>query len=208
MAHLRDTDRLIDAAERVFKDAGYGQARMEDVAAGVGLQKASLYRHVESKAALLFLVLRRDLERRTGRLVAILADESSARARLEMAIREHLEADLGDLELRDLAWSTRRTLQERDLEALREMEDHYAHLFRRIVQDAVDAGVARADLDLSVMTRYLVGMLNLPHAWFRPGRLDKTDVIEMGVVMALGALGVQAAPLSREAPAHARIPAP
>ena len=194
MVHLRDSEQLIDAAERVFKTAGYDNARIEDVAAIVGLQKASIYRHTDSKASLLFLVLRRDLEARTARLIDVLADSGDALTRLEAAIRDHLKADLGDLELRALVVSARPSLRPDDLAALRQMEDRYAHLLRRIVQDAVEAGVARLDLDASVMTRYVIGMMNSPHAWFRPGRLDKQIVIEMGIAMALGALGVNLQP--------------
>lgn len=190
MAHLRDTETLIDAAEQVFKSAGYDNARVEDIAAIVGLQKASLYRHMDSKASLLFLVLRRDLEKRTARLIDVLADSGTALSRLEAAIRDHLEADLGDLELRALVVSARESVRPDDLAALREMEDRYAHLFRRIVQDAIEAGVGRRNLDISVMTRYVIGMLNTPHHWFRPGRLEKDAVIDIGVAMALGALGV------------------
>lgn len=201
--HLRESDRLIDAAERVFKEHGFSQSRVEDIAAELGLQKASLYRHIESKAELLFLVLRRDVGRRLLRLVAILADPSSARARLETAIREHLQYDLGDLALRELAGWGRGALREEDAEAIRELEDQYAHLFRRIVQDAVETGVARSDTDVPVMTRYVIGMLNVGHTWFRPGRLSKDEVIEIGVAVALGAFGIAAAPPASEAPVPA-----
>lgn len=192
MAHLRDTDRLIDAAERVFKERGFPQARIEDVAAALGLQKTSLYRHTRSKAELLFLVLRRDVGRRVQGLVTILADPAGVRVRLEAAIREHLDYDLGDLALRELVVTARPALDPEDAQALRDLEDQYAHLFRRIVQDAVETGVAREGLDVPVMTRYLIGMLNSGHTWYRPGRLSKQEVIDIGVITALGALGVEA----------------
>lgn len=205
MVQLKNRDRLIDAAEQRFKQHGYADARLEDIAADVGLQKTSLYRHIHSKAELLFWVCQRDLERRIASLVEILADSGSARERLERAIREHLQQDLADLQLRDLGQSARRSLSEEDAETMRAREDYYAHLFRRIVQDAAEAGVARGDLNVSVMTRYLIGMLNSPHFWFRSGRLDKETIIEMGIQMALGAVGVQATAVS-PAVEHVRVP--
>lgn len=190
VVQLKNRDRLIDAAEARFKEFGYADARLEDIASDVGLQKTSLYRHIHSKAELLFWVLQRDLETRIASLVEILADSGTARQRLERAIREHLQQDLFDLQLRDLTTSARRSLSDEDQETMRSREDYYAHLFRRIVQDAAEAGVARGDLDVSVMTRFLIGMLNTAHFWFREGRLDKETVIEMGIEMALGAVGV------------------
>ncbi len=191
MVQLKNRDRLIDAAEQRFKDHGYADARLEDIAADVGLQKTSLYRHIHSKGELLFWVLQRDLEGRIANLVEILADSGSARQRLERAIREHLQENLTDLPLRELTTAARRSLSDEDFETIRAREDYYAHLFRRIVQDAAEAGVARGDLNVSVMTRYLIGMLNSAHFWFRSGRLDKETIVEMGIQMALGAAGVE-----------------
>jgi AcrR family transcriptional regulator len=43
---------IVDAAGRVFSERGYHKASMEDVAAGVGITAAALYRHFPNKYAL------------------------------------------------------------------------------------------------------------------------------------------------------------
>lgn len=191
MAHPTRAEELVDAAETVFKQSGFSEARMEDIAAAVGLQKASLYRHTSSKSELIFLIVKRDLEHRTTDLISILASQDPASVRIERAVRHHLEFDLGDLELRQLISTAVAFLRPDDIEKLRALQDRYEQLFRRLIQDAVELGMARGDLDVPTMTRYLLGMLNFPHRWYHHGRrLPKESVIEVGVELALGALGI------------------
>ena len=67
MARRVPPDRLAavtDVAARVFIDRGYRQTRMADVAAELELSSGSLYNYVESKEALLHLVVEHGLGRR------------------------------------------------------------------------------------------------------------------------------------------------
>jgi AcrR family transcriptional regulator len=55
-ARKRQQDRrraVLDAAVRVFGERGYRAASMQDIAAGVGLSKPSLYHYVQSKEQVL-----------------------------------------------------------------------------------------------------------------------------------------------------------
>jgi AcrR family transcriptional regulator len=56
-------DRLLDAAAALFARQGYTVTTTREVAALLGMQKASLYHHIESKEDLLFLICRSSLER-------------------------------------------------------------------------------------------------------------------------------------------------
>jgi AcrR family transcriptional regulator len=54
-------ERILDAAEHVFADQGLGAAPVRDIAAGVGLNPASLYNHFAGKEELYEAVLERGL---------------------------------------------------------------------------------------------------------------------------------------------------
>lgn len=43
---------IVEAAGRVFSERGYHRASMEEIAAGVGITAAALYRHFPNKYAL------------------------------------------------------------------------------------------------------------------------------------------------------------
>jgi AcrR family transcriptional regulator len=52
-----------EAAARVFAERGYVQARLEDVAAAVGVTKPIIYRHFRSKKALYLALIERHIQR-------------------------------------------------------------------------------------------------------------------------------------------------
>jgi AcrR family transcriptional regulator len=63
---LRGPERkaaIENAAARVFAERGYVEARLEDVAAAVGVTKPIIYRHFRSKKALYLALIERHMER-------------------------------------------------------------------------------------------------------------------------------------------------
>src|SRR5512138_3579280 len=86
-------DDILDAAAQVFRQKGYHGASMQDVAAAVKLQKASLYHHVNSKQEILLALLDRALGMLTEHISAISAGPLPPDQKLRAMIRAYL----GDL---------------------------------------------------------------------------------------------------------------
>jgi AcrR family transcriptional regulator len=61
---VRDTKSalILDAARRVFSEAGFFQARLEDIAAAAGFSKAALYSYFSDKEEIFMSLAIRDLE--------------------------------------------------------------------------------------------------------------------------------------------------
>ncbi len=55
-------ESILDAAERLFADRGYGDTTLRDVAAAVGIRNPSIYNHFPNKSALYEAVLARAVE--------------------------------------------------------------------------------------------------------------------------------------------------
>lgn len=53
------SESILDAAERIFADRGYGGTTLRDVAAAVGIRNPSIYNHFPNKSALYAAVLAR-----------------------------------------------------------------------------------------------------------------------------------------------------
>jgi AcrR family transcriptional regulator len=82
-------EEILRAALAVFGDAGYGRARLSDVARSAGISKATLYLYFDSKATL-FRAMIRSQARVTAEpeLVASSFFPDSARKKLERFVRD------------------------------------------------------------------------------------------------------------------------
>jgi AcrR family transcriptional regulator len=70
---LATPERLLDAAEQSFARAGFGAARLEDIAAVAGIRRPSLLYHYPSKGSLYGAVVRRTFTRLGAALMAAMA---------------------------------------------------------------------------------------------------------------------------------------
>lgn len=71
---------ILEAAERVFAEAGLAGARTETIAAAAGVNKAMLFYHFKSKRRLYEAVLENQFEKFNRRALAVLDQPGSARA--------------------------------------------------------------------------------------------------------------------------------
>jgi AcrR family transcriptional regulator len=140
---------------------------MEDLARATGLTKSSIYHHVAGKEQLLRLAVARAVDA----LFAVLDEPESTSGpaidRLEHVVRRSTDVLAAQLPYVTLLLRVRgNTAAERwALSRRREFDRRLSAL----VQDAIDDGDLRADLDPKVVTRLLFGMVNSLTEWFRPG---------------------------------------
>ncbi len=81
-------ERILDAASGVFAEVGFAGARVDDIAARAGVNKAMLYYHVGDKRALYSAVLVRNFDRVSDALARAQEDGGSPRSRLVAVITE------------------------------------------------------------------------------------------------------------------------
>jgi len=161
------SDELLDVVVAEFNARGYDATSMEHLAGATGLTKSAVYHHVAGKEALLRLALTRAVDA----LFAVL-DEPASRSgpavdRLTHVVRRAAEVLVALLPYVTLLLRVRgNTESERwALERRRDFDRRLAAL----VQDAIDAGDVRADVDPRLVSRLLFGMVNSVTEWYRPG---------------------------------------
>jgi AcrR family transcriptional regulator len=81
--------RLLDAAQAVFTQKGFGAASVEDVAADAGYTRGAFYSNFGSKAELLLEVLKRDHDTIMQRLSTIFEDGEASRADMEARVLQY-----------------------------------------------------------------------------------------------------------------------
>ena len=139
-------EAILDATNRLLAIKGYEPMAMDDIAAEVGIAKGSLYKHFESKDALVAAVMVR-LLKRTREALAALPDQTPAGERLASLLRwtlnERLAGGVPHLPstsqvLRDSLLANRKYVDE-----LLQLSDDVSELIR----GAKAEGTLRADLD-------------------------------------------------------------
>src|ERR671928_1549968 len=80
---------LTRAAARLFAEKGYHGTSIGDLAEAMGVQKGSVYAHIESKQDLLYETMRDGADAFHAALDAI-PDEVSATEKIRLALRGHL----------------------------------------------------------------------------------------------------------------------
>jgi len=180
-------EELLGVVVAEFNARGYDATSMEDIARATGLTKSSVYHHVSGKEELLRLAVTRALDA----LFAVLDESASttgpAVERLENVVRRSVDVLAAELPYVTLLLRVRgNTAAERwALERRREFDRRLAAL----VQDAIDAGEVRGDLDPRLVTRLLFGTVNGVVEWYRPdGGHGPREVADAVVAMAFGGL--------------------
>ncbi|MFJ4253231.1 TetR/AcrR family transcriptional regulator [Microbacterium sp. NPDC090003] len=173
-----DRRGLLDAAVAVFNESGYDGTSVAALAARLGLSKAALYHHFSSKEEILETALDEALDGLEGVLAATDAVRPGDRlaAVLEGAVGvlvAHLPSVTLLLRVRGNSEVERCALERRRA---------FDQAVTAIVRAAQDEGAVRADVDASVATRLLFGMVNSLIEWYRPNGPEGAEALARDVL--------------------------
>lgn len=178
-----DTEMLTDIALRLFNEKGYEATTMADIAAAAGIQKASIYHHVESKEQLLSRAVNRALDALFGILDQPGAKRGLAFERLRYVVERSIEIEVEYLpDVTVLLRLRGNTDVERAALARRRAFDA---AMGKLVRRAQVEGRIRPDVDAAVLTRLLFGMVNSLTEWYRPdGKLGWREIADAVLAVA------------------------
>ena len=161
-----DQQTVLRVAIELFNRQGYDATSVGDLARELGLTKSAIYHHVPSKEHLLQRALDEALDELTAALDAVQADTAGTpESRLRSAVRSSVVVLVGHLPAVTLLLRVRgNTPAEQHALARRREIDHR---LAAMVREAADAGAIRSDLDPSLTSRLLFGMVNSMTEWLR-----------------------------------------
>jgi len=183
--------RALDAAVGLFSRKGYTATSTREVAALLGIQKASLYYHIESKEDLLYLICRSSLEQIRHDVESAIQEVKDPRERLRTLISSHIESLLRDEERHSTTFTEMHALSEDRLAQVLALRHQHENLVRSVLQEAQSAGVLRDDVDAKYLCLALLGMMNRVTVWYRSGGpLSPSQVGQLfGVIFLTGVAG-------------------
>ena len=127
--------RILDAAEKIFAEAGFDGAKVSDIARAASVAEGTVYLYYKNKQDLLAGVVGRFWTQLTLGAEEAIAPDTTTAIQLEQLGRYHLQSLLNQFEVVSLTYRAR-PQQEQDLDQVRE----YVRVFDRIMQRGVDRG--------------------------------------------------------------------
>jgi AcrR family transcriptional regulator len=165
---------LTRQAARLFAEKGYHGTSIGDLAEAMGVQKGSLYAHIDSKADLLWQVAR-DGAAAFHAALDELDDALPATEKIRLALRAHLRIVGEQLDVATVFIREWRYLEgERRDEFLAERR-RYEERIRSFFREGRERGELRTDLDDATATLLALSAANWAYTWIRP----KTDTDEL-----------------------------
>jgi AcrR family transcriptional regulator len=171
--------QIYETAARVFTEKGYEKASMGDIAEAMGMTKAGVYHHIESKEELLAGIISYGMELFERQVLDKVMTIRDPLERLRATLRGHLL-----LVLRDRPREVTVILHEsgalpaaagRKIDARKK---RYIRFLEQTIRELVMRKVARR-VDPSVAAFALLGMVNWTYQWYRPGgRLSEEELAE------------------------------
>jgi AcrR family transcriptional regulator len=165
---------LTREAARLFAEKGYHGTSIGDLAGAMGVQKGSLYAHIQSKADLLWEVARDGATAFHAALDRV-PDDLPATEKIRLGLRAHLrvvaeQLDVATVFIRE--W--RYLVGERRDEFVAERR-RYEERFRALFREGRELGELRADLDDATATLLALSAANWAYTWIKP----ETDTDEL-----------------------------
>jgi AcrR family transcriptional regulator len=166
---------IVRAAAQVFGRGGYERATLDEIASIVGIQKGSLYHHIDSKEQLLFAIHVQLYEELDRRMDAVVIDATEpAIEKIEGVVSAIIETIAKHREMVNVFLRDYRALEPNHLE---DLVQHRRHLLKRIeiIIRQIFADERRNDLDIRYTIYAVLGMCYWVNEW-----LDGHDVTSAG----------------------------
>src|SRR5947208_6261654 len=162
-------DELTRQAARLFAQKGYHGTSIGEIAEALGVQKGSLYAHIESKQDLLYETMAEGARAFHAGLDSI-PDELPATDKIRLALRSHLRVVADQLDVATVFVQEWRYLEGDRREEIVAERRRYEERFRALFREGRELGELRTDLDEATAAVPALSAVNWAYTWLQPGR--------------------------------------
>jgi AcrR family transcriptional regulator len=177
--HDQKLEFILRNAARIFAEKNYHSTTMRDISRATGVSLAGLYHYCSSKEELLFLIQDNCFGRVHERLAERLSVVSDPFTKLRIFIENHLSFFAANMaEMKVLSHEADSLAG--DLHAhVSTKKDKYTKLARAILREIQEQQEPQAQIDLTVATYALFGMMNWIYNWYDPrGKLTVSELVD------------------------------
>jgi AcrR family transcriptional regulator len=155
-------------AARLFAEKGYHGTSIGDLADALGVQKGSLYAHIEGKQELLYETMHEGARAFHSALDAI-PERLRATEKLRLALRAHLRIVGEQLEVATVFVQEWRYLEGERLAEVVAERRRYEERIRALFREGREQSELRTDLDETAAALVFLSAANWAYTWLRAG---------------------------------------
>jgi len=181
--HDQKLEFILQNAAQIFAEKNYHSTTMRDISRATGVSLAGLYHYCRSKEELLFLIQDNCFGRVLERLEERLAQVDDPSTKLRIFIDNHLSFFAANMaEMKVLSHEAESLAG--DLHAhVSTKKEKYTALARKILKEIQQKQSNAQEIDLTVSTYALFGMMNWIYNWYDPKRKLKVSQLVDNVTL-------------------------
>jgi TetR/AcrR family transcriptional regulator, cholesterol catabolism regulator len=159
---------LTREAAKLFAQKGYHGTSTRELAEAMGVQKGSLYAHIDSKQDLLWEIARDGAEAFHEALDAI-PEQLPPAEKIRLALRTHLGVVAEQLDVATVFVREWRYLDDEQRDRFVAERRRYEQRIRDLFREGRELGELRSDLDEAAAALLFLSAANWAYTWLRPG---------------------------------------
>ena len=163
-------DLILAESARLFRQKGFNATTMDEIAAAVGLSKASVFHYFDTKEAILYKLTKPALEIGVNSMREIVESDLTPEEKVRKALWNHLgQIDHYSPRLFTLSGQDLNCVSDKMRKEMAPLMAKYERLWREIITEGVNAGQFRPDLNIKLITYAILGMCNYMLDWYKKG---------------------------------------
>jgi AcrR family transcriptional regulator len=168
---------ILRTAARIFAEKSYHSTSMRDISRETNVSLAGLYHYCKSKEELLFLIQDNCFGRVLERLEQRLESVADPITKLGLFIENHLSFFAANMSEMKVLSHEAESLGGDLYTHVSTRKDNYTKLAREILREVQETQQSEQQIDLTVATYALFGMMNWIYNWYDPqGKLNVSDL--------------------------------
>ena len=172
---------IIEKASRLFREKGFGAASMRDLAEHVGVEAASLYNHIQSKAEILQTICFRVANTFMSNLETVETSPQPTLKKMESIIRLHIRMMLDQYEYVYIADHEWRHLPEPYLSNFLNQRRTYRKRLGDIIEDGIARGEIKA-IESYTAVLVILSAISGIDSWQRSRKSTTAESLETNMV--------------------------
>ena len=177
-------DVIISKAARLFREKGYSATSMRDLAEHVGVEAASLYNHIKSKAEILQEICFKTANQFMNHITEVEVSDQKSLAKIEAILRFHIRQIITQYEevyVMDREW---KHLTDPYLSNMQSQRRSYRQRIATIIEEGIRKGEIK-NIDAPTAVLIMLHAVSGIEGWHRSVKRISGEMLEDNMVMIL-----------------------